>query len=311
MSDFPDNNSSLVSVVIPTYYRKDRLCRAIQSIKNQTYDNIEIVVVDDSGEKFAQFVVAEYDLQYIAQEKNCGPNRARTVGAQTATGDYIQFLDDDDQLKPQKLEKQVKYLETHIDVGVVCCGGEYTTGGRFVPDFPEGEPLRTAITFGLFGCNTATMLIRQSLLEEILPWPDSPGFDDPWLKTELAKRSGFGKIKQSLVIIERGYDSRINSEGELRGMEQYLDKYRLLYSQFPREVKQKAECKYYERKASWLLEQQIWSSGAIIAYWKAAAVAPNNRLPRYGRIIASILGRPGVKLTENIFKIMNNIPLLG
>ena len=96
---------TLVSVIIPTYKRKlDFVSKALQSVLNQTYPNIEIVVIDDSPDDFPyRDDIKNYidglktdKILYIRNEKNLGGSLSRNVGINAAHGDYITFLDDDD-----------------------------------------------------------------------------------------------------------------------------------------------------------------------------------------------------------------------
>ena len=96
---------TLVSVIIPTYKRKlDFVSKALQSVLNQTYPNIEIVVIDDSPDDFPyRDDIKNYidglktdKILYIRNEKNLGGSLSRNVGIYAAHGDYITFLDDDD-----------------------------------------------------------------------------------------------------------------------------------------------------------------------------------------------------------------------
>lgn len=109
-----------VSVVIPTYKRETKyLLRAITSIKNQTYKNTEIVVVDDNPpdsyyrEKTVDFMKQynnDSDIIYYLNPKNIGGSLARNNGINVATGEYITFLDDDDEYLPEKIEKQLRFM---------------------------------------------------------------------------------------------------------------------------------------------------------------------------------------------------------
>lgn len=116
-----------VSVVIPTYKRETKyLSRAIDSILNQTYKNTEIVIVDDNPpdspyrkqvKRFMQRFNNEPNIIYIMNPKNLGGSLARNNGINAATGDYITFLDDDDEYLPKKIEKQLKFmLENECDM---------------------------------------------------------------------------------------------------------------------------------------------------------------------------------------------------
>lgn len=109
-----------VSVIIPTYKRSDYLIRAINSVLNQTYKNIEIIVVDDNGignkfqlenEKKLSKYVYEKKIIYLKHNINKNGAAARNSGLRVATGDFITFLDDDDFFLKQRVELLVKKLE--------------------------------------------------------------------------------------------------------------------------------------------------------------------------------------------------------
>ena len=115
-----------VSVVIPTYCRAHLLGRAIQSVLNQTYQDLEIIIVDDGSSDNTDEVVKSLKderIRYIRHEKNKGATAARNTGIKAARGEYIAFQDSDDEWLPQKLEKQMKVFETvSPKVGVVYTG---------------------------------------------------------------------------------------------------------------------------------------------------------------------------------------------
>jgi glycosyltransferase involved in cell wall biosynthesis len=112
-----------VSVVIPTYNRANVICRAVDSVRQQTYPGVEIIVVDDGSTDDTQAVLARYgdEIRVIHQE-NGGASVARNAGLLAAQGEYICLLDSDDWLLPTNLEEQVGYLETHPEKGAVLCG---------------------------------------------------------------------------------------------------------------------------------------------------------------------------------------------
>src|SRR5258705_10332336 len=103
-----------VSVIIPTYNRAECLRSAITNVLNQTFQDFEIVVVDDSSQDHTREVVNSLDdkrIKYIRHERNKGVAAARNTGVSNAKGDYIAFLDDDDEWFPEKLKKQCAVLE--------------------------------------------------------------------------------------------------------------------------------------------------------------------------------------------------------
>ena len=104
----------LVSAIITTHNRKELLKRAVESVKAQTYQNIELIVVDDKSDDGTRQWCESQDFRYIyiPPEQSRGGNYARNLGAEAARGKYLAFLDDDDYWLPEKTAKQVELLET-------------------------------------------------------------------------------------------------------------------------------------------------------------------------------------------------------
>lgn len=103
-----------MSVIVPTRNRKSFLAEAINSIINQTFKNIEVIVINDGGEDVSD-IITQYDntrnLIYIRHDEAKGPASARNTGIKAASGQYIAYLDDDDTYYPEHLETLVSYLE--------------------------------------------------------------------------------------------------------------------------------------------------------------------------------------------------------
>jgi glycosyltransferase involved in cell wall biosynthesis len=121
--------TSLVSVIIATYKRPKHLIRAINSVLTQTYKNIEIIVVDDNNEndefrklteKVLKKLIDENKIIYIQHQHNKGTADARNTGIKEANGEFICFLDDDDEYFPLKTESQIKVFQNSEDkIGLV------------------------------------------------------------------------------------------------------------------------------------------------------------------------------------------------
>lgn len=121
-------NSKKVSVIIPTYKRSEMLGRAINSVLDQSYKNIEVIVVDDNDEgssfrlatmNFMKKYENEKKIIYLKHSKNKNGSAARNTGIRYSNASYIAFLDDDDFWFPTKIEKQVNQMENLDD----CYGG--------------------------------------------------------------------------------------------------------------------------------------------------------------------------------------------
>lgn len=117
-----DFTKHLVSVIIPTYNRDSLVKESIESVIAQTYRPIECIVVDDGSTDNTKEVVNElikentgsFTLKYIRQQ-NAGSQVARNTGTAAAKGAFIQYLDSDDLLYPDKIEKQVSFLNEHTN----------------------------------------------------------------------------------------------------------------------------------------------------------------------------------------------------
>lgn len=114
-------NSKKVSVVIPSYKGSDNVCRSVESVLNQTYENIEIIVVDDNGrgteeqlktEAVLKKYIDEGKVKYLTHEVNKNGAAARNTGVAQAEGEFIAFLDDDDEFRPHNIENHIKRFET-------------------------------------------------------------------------------------------------------------------------------------------------------------------------------------------------------
>ena len=123
--------STLVSVIITTYKGSDSIERALCSVINQTYPQIEIIVVDDNGRgseeqvQTEKIVTSYQEVKYIAHETNMNGSNARNTGAKVASGEFLCFLDDDDEFLPQKIALQVeKFSQLEEEYGLVYCSFE-------------------------------------------------------------------------------------------------------------------------------------------------------------------------------------------
>src|SRR5690625_3525723 len=121
-----------VTVVIPTYNRAHVVHRAIDSVLGQTFADFELIVVDDGSTDGTEAVLSTYTdprIRYLVQLVNRGVSAARNRGIKEARGEFVAFLDSDDEWFPEKLERQVNRFKRAPDnVGLVYCGVE--TVGR-------------------------------------------------------------------------------------------------------------------------------------------------------------------------------------
>lgn len=119
----------LISVIITTYKRSDKVEYAIQSVLNQTYKNIELIVIDDNANDLqerikTESIVKKYkNVIYIQNISNLGGSLSRNVGIDNSKGEFVAFLDDDDKYEQTKIEKQYDCYLSHINdnTGLIYC----------------------------------------------------------------------------------------------------------------------------------------------------------------------------------------------
>ena len=112
----------LVSVIIPVYNSAAFLQKSLENLLQQTYPNLEIIVVDDESTDNSYAIAKQFEPKglQVLQQKNAGAAVARNTGLSASTGNYIQFLDADDYLSPDKIEKQVAALDGRYDKVALC-----------------------------------------------------------------------------------------------------------------------------------------------------------------------------------------------
>ncbi len=114
-------SSPLVSVIIPSYNQAEYLGEAVRSVLDQTYQNFEVIVVNDASPDNTDEVIKRFNdprLKYFVHEKNLRLSAARNTGINASLGEIIALLDGDDYLHSEKLELHVKFLEAHPEIGV-------------------------------------------------------------------------------------------------------------------------------------------------------------------------------------------------
>lgn len=118
----------LVSVIIPFFNQKNFLAEAIESVVAQTYENWELILIDDGSIDGSFEIAQEFVNQYPSRiflythknRKNCGASSSRNLGMNHARGDFLTFLDSDDVFLPNTLEIEIKAFERNPDVDIVC-----------------------------------------------------------------------------------------------------------------------------------------------------------------------------------------------
>lgn len=206
----------MVSIIVPTYNREKEISRAINSILQQTYEDYEIIIVDDGSTDHTRSVVEQIKddrIRYIQLEQNQGAGHARNIGIQEARFDYIAFLDSDDEWMPDKLNLQMdKLLSSGEKFGMVYCrmsGYQRHSDARFIcppmelkNEVLEGELFDKLLLHNVIG--TPTVLLRRECLEQIGGFKESLLCLEDWeLILRIAKEWKIGFVDKILVEVHK------------------------------------------------------------------------------------------------------------
>jgi glycosyltransferase involved in cell wall biosynthesis len=186
--------SPAVSIIIPAYNAARWIDETLQSVLAQTWENKEIILIDDGStdETVARAKRHQTSILKIISQANQGPGRARNRGFQESKGDYIQYLDHDDLLSPEKLESQINTLLENparivgVTAAVYFMDGQHPDSGLREDGWPmisTDDPLNWLID--LFGPDgpfsmvpPGCWLTPRILIEEAGPWDERPTPDD-------------------------------------------------------------------------------------------------------------------------------------
>jgi glycosyltransferase involved in cell wall biosynthesis len=268
------DNSELVSVIIPCYNREPFIAATIESVLTQTWPKIELIVVDDGCTDGSRAILESYGERLILLEHpgriNRGQSAAINLGLRQCRGEFVAILDSDDLFVPEKIEKQVHYLDSHPETGLVYANGKAIDehgkelypiffGGHIPPSGPE-KVLEDCV-FNL----PSNSLVRKSVFEKA-------GFFDESLRsaqdhdmviriTEVAK---VGYIEEYLWCYRR-HDGSIS---RTKAMERWRNGFRILEAAcrrypYPRVVRNRRRAVLNFRLGQCYLEEKNYLKAGI------------------------------------------------
>lgn len=229
----------LISVVIPSYNRKDKLPACVESVLAQRYANIEVLVVDDASTDGTEALftrIRDPRLQYLRYEENRGACYARNYGARRAHGRYLAFQDSDDIWHPDKLEKQyAQLISSGADLCFCGMNRVAENGSRFYYPVHAFHPARALEDFLAENrASTQTMLMRRAVWEAV-------GFDESFRRYQdwdfairAAERFTLTYLPEALVESEVGSDSISAVVQSYPHLLRLYQKHEALYRQYPR-----------------------------------------------------------------------------
>jgi len=273
------NKNPTVSVIIPTYNRAHLVGRAIQSVLNQTYKDFELIIVDDGSTDNTKEAVKEFQkkdkrIRYIRHKENKGGSATRNTGIRVANGEYIAFLDSDDEWLSEKLERQIGFFEQSTDnIGIVYCGYQYISDRteKIISEKPPYKKVFNEIDLvNMYKVKTSTILIKKPIVSKIIGFdPLLESFQDWDFSLRVAKHCTFRQLSDILV---RCYvhEDRITSniKAKIRGLERVLEKHLAKFTKDPRAFSNQQRflgslyCQFGDTKRG-----RVWFSRSIQYNW--------------------------------------------
>jgi len=202
---------SLVSVIIPTYNREKCIRRAIESVLDQTYQNVELIVVDDGSTDNTKEILEPFiksgKIKYFYQP-NRGPATARNLGIKNSKGEFIALLDSDDEWLPEKLEKQIGLFQNSKDekLGFVGCNIIFIneiTNKTIEYKIPRYKNFfRFLLSEFMWPPQLSTIITKKQIIEEVGLFDEKVWFGedlDMWIR--IAKKYNFDFVLDCLTKI--------------------------------------------------------------------------------------------------------------
>ena len=235
-------NDLKISVVVPIYNAEQYLADCVQSVINQTYTNWELLLVDDGSEDQSGKIADRYcqtdDRIRVIHKENSGVSSTRNLGIDIATGDYIMFLDADDELTADSLEKLlITALENNADIVAGRCCGEKFCPKKGITVWRGKDAIRNSLMDNPFTYSACAKLLSKNFIGETRFVPELRINEDSYFVFQLlCKEPTFIGIEEEI------YFYRVNPNSSSRGAfsEKYFDilkvsdlKYETIEEHFP------------------------------------------------------------------------------
>jgi len=261
-----------VSIILPTYNRTQLLSQAIESVLDQTYRDFELIVVDDGSEKDTEPVVDTFDewgnIRYIRHKTNKGASAARNTGIEAATGEYIAFIDDDDEWLPTKLEKQVELMDnSSTGVGLIYCWMDYYEYPdkkiREVHPTLSGDIFEEMLDRQRIG-NSSTLLVRAEIVENVGLFDTSlPRGNDGDFIRRITKKYKVDYVPEALVKYYTEHGARRITRKDRSGIRNHIKGNKAKFEKF------ETELKCYPRRAA-RIHADIGYHYALLNEWQSS-----------------------------------------
>lgn len=303
-----------VSVIIPTFNRCDKLLRAIKSVLAQTYENLEIIIVDDASEDNTVEMVSglrDERIRYMCHSENRGVAAAFNTGIRTSRGRYIAFLGDDDRLLPTKTERQVDILRrSPPSVGLVYCGSLFVDeeNGRCRVYEPRG---RYRERFYLRDFAGATCLIKRECFQKVGLFDENLDCLVDWDMTlRISEYYDFEFFREPLYVVNVHKAGRVtdNLGKMIKALDRIFSKHSRRIDMLPRRAKRRAYSMYHQERGDFLSRSGMSDEGQR-EFWSSILLDPLN-IKSWVLFSASLGGPRSYEILENLSSALGRVGVL-
>ncbi len=281
-----------MSVVIPVYNHAHRVGSAVHSVLSQTYQDYEIVVVNDGSTDNIEEVLQQFNnIKLVHHKTNKGRAAARNTGVLATAGEYIAFLDADDEWMPTKLETQVNYLEAHKDIAICLTGYEMImpTGHRQKMPYPKIKQWDRYLLKYAGLADGCVPMLRRSCFEKVglqdaaLVWHEN--WD--WLLRAAQESCSIGYINERLSLIFKSKNrppALIREAAAIYFIEKHADLF-IKHGLYGRSA---ISLKWYSLTLDFFYEKK-WKKG-MLYFFRAMRTWPFQHPGIYFRLLDVLLG---------------------
>jgi len=201
----------MVSVIIPVFNSENTIEKTIQSVLNQTYNEYEIIIVDDGSTDNSVKIVKEFIKKNpdknikLLTKNNGGVSSARNLGIKNACGEYVAFLDSDDEWLQDKLEKQINILYKRKDIDFIGCNRNNESIRVLFKKYNKLKKINFFDMLIKMFPQTSTVIVKKSVFDEIGMYDEKQKYaEDGNLWLRICKKKKCYMMPESLVITGGG-----------------------------------------------------------------------------------------------------------
>ena len=275
----------LISVIITTYGFPKYLKNSIKSVFNQSYQNFELIIVDDNGESTKNQLITkkiihgfkDFYINYIIHDKNLNGSAARNTGLKAAKGEIVSFLDNDDLYHPDRFLKCINTLKKKPNYNAVYTGCSFLKSNKVYLNFKNvksGNYLVETLSCEFMFCSGSNLFIKKNIIDEL------NGFDEKFLRHQdyeflvrYFEKYEILSIKEILLYKNNENINRPSVEKMISIKDQYLSKYSKIISSLPFSQQRKIFQKNYVELAEQALVEGKFEISKDF-YTKASKIIP-------------------------------------